>query len=99
MPTHEQVMEALRTCYDPELPVNIVDLGLIYEVGIEDDVVNVKMTLTASGCPAHVFISQMVRERLQALPGVEQANVRVVWDPPWNPNMMSDAARRQLGII
>ena len=99
MPTSEQVMDALRMCYDPELPVNIVDLGLIYEVDVQGEVVNVKMTLTASGCPAHGLISDSVRERIQGMPGVSEANVQMVWEPPWNPGMMSDEAKRQLGII
>ena len=73
--TEEQVYEALRDCYDPEIPVNVVDLGLIYEVKIIDDWVGVKMTLTAPGCPAHSFISQNVQSRLKKIPGVEKADV------------------------
>jgi FeS assembly SUF system protein len=99
MVTQEQVYEALHNCYDPEIPVNIVDLGLIYDVQVDDDHVNVVMTLTARGCPAHTFISEDVRQHLSSIPGVKSANVQVVWDPPWDPSRLSDAAKKQLGII
>jgi len=99
MPTHEQVMDALRMCYDPEIPVNVVDLGLIYDVKIEDDVVNVKMTLTASGCPMRGLIAEGVRAQLECLPGVREAHVEVVWDPPWNPSMISEEGKRRLGLL
>jgi len=99
MVTPEQVYETLRNCYDPEIPINIVDLGLVYDVAINDDQVNVVMTLTARGCPAHVFISEEVKMRVAAIPGVKSANVQVVWDPPWDPSRLSDAAKKQLGII
>ena len=98
MPTKEQVFDVLRNCYDPELPVNIVDLGLIYGVEIEDDRVKVVMTLTARGCPAHTFISEDVRLQVAAIPGVKSASVQVVWDPPWDLSRMSDAAKKQLGM-
>lgn len=96
--SQDQVWEALRNCYDPEIPVNIVDLGLIYDAQIADDVVNVKMTLTAQGCPAHSFIADQVKYQLQQVPGVREANVEVVWDPPWEPSRMSSEARKKLGI-
>jgi metal-sulfur cluster biosynthetic enzyme len=99
MVTQEQVYETLRTCYDPEIPVNIVDLGLIYEVTVNDDNVNVVMTLTARGCPLHNFISQEVRSRLAAIPGVKSANVQLVWDPPWDPSRLSEAAKKMLGLV
>ena len=98
MVTNEQVYEALRNCYDPELPVNLVDLGLIYDVKVDDDNVNVVMTLTARGCPAHSFISEQVREEVAKIAGVKSANVQVVWDPPWNISRLSDAAKLQLGL-
>lgn len=98
MVTKEQVYEALHNCYDPELPVNIVDLGLVYDVTVEDDHVNVVMTLTARGCPAHTFISENVKMQVAKIPGVKSANVQVVWDPPWDPSRLSPAARKQLGI-
>jgi len=99
MVTPEQVYETLRTCYDPEIPVNIVDLGLIYEVTVNEDNVNVVMTLTARGCPLHSLISQDVRTRLAAIPGVKSVNVQVVWDPPWDPSRLSEAAKKMLGLV
>jgi metal-sulfur cluster biosynthetic enzyme len=98
MVTKEQVFEVLRNCYDPEIPVNVVDLGLIYDVAIDEDHVNVVMTLTARGCPAHTFISEDVRRHVATIPGVKSANVQVVWDPPWDLSRMSEAAKKQLGI-
>ena len=98
MVTAEKVYEALHECYDPEIPVNIVDLGLIYNVQIDESHVHVVMTLTARGCPAHTFISEAVRARVAELPGVKSADVQVVWDPPWDPSRMSDAAKKQLGM-
>jgi len=98
MVTNEQVYDVLRNCYDPEIPVNLVDLGLIYEVHVVDDQVNVVMTLTARGCPAHSFISEQVRQRVAEIPGVKSAQVQVVWDPPWNISRLSEAAKKQLGL-
>jgi metal-sulfur cluster biosynthetic enzyme len=96
--SRERVMDILYNCYDPEIPVNIVDLGLVYDVQVNDDVVSVKMTLTSQGCPAHGQITQSVKEKLESLEGVREANIEIVWDPPWDPSRMSDAARQQLGI-
>ncbi len=98
MVTNEQVYEVLRNCYDPEIPVNLVDLGLIYDVKVDDDTVNVVMTLTARGCPAHSFISEQVREQVAKIEGVKSANVQVVWDPPWNISRLSDEAKKLLGM-
>ena len=99
MVTQEQVLDTLRNCFDPEIPVNVVDLGLIYDVGIDEDHVNVVMTLTARGCPAHTIISEDIRMRVAAIPGVKSANVQVVWDPPWDMSRMSDAAKKRLGLM
>jgi metal-sulfur cluster biosynthetic enzyme len=106
MPVTEQdVISALRSCYDPEIPVNIVDLGLIYKVDFapveaEEDKqdVAVEMTLTAQGCPEHVNISMQVKSRIEQLPGVRNVAVNVVWTPPWTPERLSPDARKQLGI-
>ena len=104
MPVTEQdVLSALKSCYDPEIPVNIVDLGLIYNVDFapaSDDKqdVTVDMTLTAPGCPEHVNISMQVKSRLEQLPGIRNAAVNVVWTPPWTPERLSPDARKQLGI-
>jgi len=96
--TMEDIMKALKECYDPEIPVNVWDLGLIYDVAVDGDKVRVKMTLTAPGCPMHSFISQEVKEKLQTVSGVKEATVEVVWDPPWSPDKMSPEAKAQLGM-
>jgi metal-sulfur cluster biosynthetic enzyme len=104
MPVTEQdVLSALKSCYDPEIPVNIVDLGLIYNVNFaaapgEKQDVTVDMTLTAQGCPEHVNISMQVKSRLEQLPGIRNAAVNVVWTPAWTPERLSPEARKQLGI-
>jgi metal-sulfur cluster biosynthetic enzyme len=101
--TQEDVLSALKQCYDPEIPVNIVDLGLIYGVNFasapdQQQDVTVEMTLTAQGCPAHVMISDQVKSRIEQLPGVRNTTVNVVWNPPWTPERLSPDARKQLGI-
>lgn len=94
----EEIVKALKECYDPEIPVNVWDLGLIYDVSVDGEKVHVKMTLTAPGCPMHTFISQEVKQKLQSISGVNEATVEVVWDPPWTPDKMSPQAKAQLGI-
>jgi metal-sulfur cluster biosynthetic enzyme len=100
--TEEDVLSALKSCYDPEIPVNIVDLGLIYNIDFApaDDKqdVTVDMTLTAQGCPEHVNISAQVKSRIEQLPGIRNVAVNVVWNPPWTPERLSPDARKQLGI-
>jgi metal-sulfur cluster biosynthetic enzyme len=101
--SEQDVMSALKSCYDPEIPVNIVDLGLIYNIGIvpaanEKQDVTVEMTLTAQGCPEHVNISAQVKSRVEQLPGVGSCLVNVVWTPAWTPERLSPDARKQLGI-
>jgi metal-sulfur cluster biosynthetic enzyme len=100
--TEDEILGALKQCYDPEIPVNVVDLGLIYGVRIEpagdQQDVAIDMTLTAQGCPEHVNISAQVKNRLEQLPGVRNANVNIVWTPPWTPERLSAEARKQLGI-
>lgn len=97
MVTEERVREALKGVWDPELGVNVVDLGLIYDIDIQDGVVKVKMTLTTQGCPLHESMPEWVREAVEKLEGVERAEVEVVWSPPWNPDMMSEEAKELLG--
>jgi metal-sulfur cluster biosynthetic enzyme len=92
------VLDALRQIIDPELNCNIVDLGLIYDVQIDGERVSVKMTLTSAGCPMQASIASGVHAALLNLEGVEDANVEVVFDPPWNPAMMSEYGRSALGI-
>jgi probable FeS assembly SUF system protein SufT len=98
----QQIWTTLKTCYDPEIPVNIVDLGLVYDMAVERSAdghtVNVKMTLTAPGCGMGTSIAADARLKLLDLPGVAAANVDIVWDPPWTPQMISPAARERLGM-
>ena len=98
MVTEEQVWGALSSCFDPEIPLNIVDLGLIYDVRIEDNNVNIKMTLTTKGCPMHSQITDDIKSKLSSLAGVSDVQVDIIWDPPWNPAMMSEHARIKLGF-
>ena len=95
-----QAIEAIRLCYDPEIPVNIYDLGLIYDVAAgADGVVTVTMTLTSPHCPAAQSLPAEVAEKVKGVKGVAGAVVDVVWEPPWNPGMMTEAARLQLGMM
>ncbi|MFZ0317757.1 MAG: metal-sulfur cluster assembly factor [Candidatus Sulfotelmatobacter sp.] len=112
--TKQDVLSALKSCYDPEIPVNIVDLGLIYSVkfaAASDDTaandsnssndkqdVTVDLTLTSQGCPEHVNISAQVKSRLEQLSGIRNATVNVVWTPAWTPERLSPDAKKQLGI-
>jgi metal-sulfur cluster biosynthetic enzyme len=106
--TEEEVLTALKDCYDPEIPVNIVDLGLIYGVKFDPAEVDpakdakqdvtIDLTLTSQGCPSHVSIGESIKVRLMQLPGIRNANVNVVWNPPWTPERISPDARKQLGI-
>lgn len=93
-----QVMEALKEVYDPELGLNVVDLGLIYGIDIDGPSVHVKMTLTTQGCPMHSAMVSWVKEAIAGLEGVQDVNVELVWNPPWTPDRLSDAAREQLGL-
>ncbi|PZU46516.1 MAG: SUF system Fe-S cluster assembly protein [Sphingomonas sp.] len=95
----DQVILALRDIFDPEIPVNIYDLGLIYGVDIEDGHVTVTMTLTTPHCPVAESMPGEVELRVMAVPGVATADVNLVWDPPWNPANMSDEARLELGML
>ncbi|MFQ5935828.1 MAG: SUF system Fe-S cluster assembly protein [Acidiferrobacterales bacterium] len=96
----EQVIDALRNVYDPEIPVNIYDLGLIYELDIDTGgVVKVQMTLTAPGCPVAQTFPGTVECAVKCVPGVSDAHVELVWDPPWTKDRMTEAARLQLGLI
>lgn len=95
--TQDVVFDALRQVDDPELGINLVDLGLIYGVEIEDHKVQVEMTLTTPGCPMHSYIARQVWQTVNNLPGVDEAAVRVVWEPRWTPDRLSPAARAKLG--
>jgi probable FeS assembly SUF system protein SufT len=100
----KKVWESLKTCYDPEIPVNIVDLGLIYDchltpIGADNYKADVKMTLTAPGCGMGPVLAQDVQNKLISLEPIDEANVELVWDPPWNQGMMTEAAKLQLGLL
>ena len=99
MVTAEQVREALKECYDPEIPVNIVDLGLIYDIQVspQDEVV-VTMTLTTPGCGMAHNIALQAKQAAASVPGVKEAKVTVVWEPPWDPSKMSPEAKKKLGM-
>ena len=96
--TTEDIYEALKTVYDPEIPVNVVDLGLVYDVQINDSNVYVQMTLTFPGCGMGPYIGQQAEWAVQELDGVEEVQIEMVFDPPWSPELISEEARAQLGI-
>ena len=96
--SRDDVISVLKKCYDPEIPINIYDLGLVYNIDVAEDKVAIRMTLTAPGCPASGYIHQDVKRKLEALPGVKEAEVQIVWDPPWTPENMSDVAKKQFGM-
>jgi len=102
-PFHEEkVWEQLKNCYDPEIPVNIVDLGLVYSMEVTDEnggkSILVKMTLTAPGCGMGPSLAADAQQRILTVPGVTSANVELVWDPPWSPDRISEAGREKLGM-
>jgi len=98
MVSEKQVMDQLRNCIDPEIGINIVDLGLVYGVEVNGSVVRVRMTLTTPACPMCGFFVKDVEEKVKAMPGVEKAEVQLVWEPAWSPEKISPAAKKQLGM-
>ncbi|TDK51726.1 SUF system Fe-S cluster assembly protein [Antarcticimicrobium luteum] len=99
-PLYEQIVEACRTVYDPEIPVNIYELGLIYTIEINDqNEVHIIMTLTAPGCPVAGDMPGWIVEAIEPVPGVKQVDVDLTWEPPWGMEMMSDEARLELGFM
>jgi len=99
--TEARVVDAIKTCYDPEIPVDIFELGLIYDIQVdEDQKVDVSMTLTSPACPVAGTLPPEVQHKIKAMvEGIGDVSVEVVWDPPWNIDMMSDAAKLQLGMM
>jgi FeS assembly SUF system protein len=95
----EQIIEAIQTVYDPEIPVNIYELGLIYDLVVESGEVWVKMTLTSPACPVAGTLPIEVENKIAAVPGVENVELELVWDPPYTMEMMSESARLQLGLM
>jgi len=95
-----QVLDALRTCFDPEIPVNIYELGLIYDVHVDSTgMVTIKMTLTSPHCPAAQSLPAEIEGKVKVVPGVTDVKIDIVWEPPWDPSKMSEAARLQLGML
>ncbi len=94
----DKVIAALRKVYDPEIPINIVDLGLIYEIKVDDGDIYIKMTLTTPGCPVWKLIVKQVKETVQTVEGVKNVEVDLVWDPPWTPDMISPELKEELGL-
>ena len=94
----DDVIEALRDVYDPEIPVNIVDLGLVYNVDINDTNIDVRMTLTFAGCGMAPYIAQQAERRLAEIEGVDDINVELVFEPPWTPEMITEEGKRLLGL-
>ncbi|WP_291423012.1 metal-sulfur cluster assembly factor [Deinococcus sp.] len=100
LPTREQVLEALKIVKDPEIPVNVVDLGLIYEVEVQDSgLVNISMTLTSVGCPVQDLIRSDAEMAVGRLDGVREVNVEFVWSPPWGPDKMTEDGKRQMRMF
>jgi len=99
-PRYEEIVEAIRSVYDPEIPVNIFDLGLIYSIRIDgENAVDVDMTLTAPGCPVAGEMPGWVADAVEPLAGIKQVDVRLVWEPPWDMSRLSDEARLELGFM
>ena len=95
-----EIMEPLRSCFDPEIPVNIYELGLIYDVKVEPPgAIEIRMTLTSPSCPAAQSLPSEVETKVKAVPGVTDVKIEVVWEPPWDPSRMSEAAKLQLGML
>jgi len=96
--TPEDVLDALRNVYDPEIPINVVDLGLVYDVQVDSGNVQVQMTLTAPGCGMGPFIAQQAEWAIADIDGVEDVQIELVWEPPWSPDLISEEAKAQLGL-
>ena len=97
--TNEKVYEVLGDIYDPEIPIDIVNLGLVYSVEVDGETVNVNMTMTSPGCPAATQIVTEAKLLIEDMPEVSEANIEIVWDPPWDPSMMSEVAKESLGMF
>lgn len=96
----EKIVEIIKTCYDPEIPVDIYELGLIYDISIDDKkFAHIKMTLTSPACPVAGTLPGEVEERVQSVEGISGVKVEIVWEPPWTPEMMTEEARLELGLM
>jgi|SRR5208283_734001 FeS assembly SUF system protein len=98
MVSRDEIVTVLKDCFDPEIPINIWDLGLVYDINVDNETVGIKMTLTAPGCMMGGMIAEEVKSKIKAMAGVKDAKVDLVWDPPWTPDKMSPEAKAQMGI-
>ena len=98
MVSRDEVVTVLKDCFDPEIPINIWDLGLVYDINVDNETLGIKMTLTAPGCMMGGMIAEEVKSKIKAMAGVKDAKVDLVWDPPWTPDKMSPEAKAQMGI-
>lgn len=100
MALKDEIIRVLRTCFDPEIPVDIYELGLIYDVAVDPlGEVNITMTLTSPHCPAAQSLPEEVQNKTRVVPGIAEVHVNIVWEPPWDPSRMSEAAKLQLGML
>ncbi|MCQ2311546.1 MAG: metal-sulfur cluster assembly factor [Paludibacteraceae bacterium] len=99
MEQEEEVLRMLRTVFDPEIPVNVYDLGLIYKIDIQDGVCNIDMTLTAPSCPAADFLMEDIRQKVGSVEGITEVNINLVFEPEWTKDMMSEEAKLELGFL
>ena len=97
--TEEEIVKMLRTVFDPEIPVNVYDLGLVYKIDINEGIVTIDMTLTAPNCPAADFIVEDVEMKVKSVEGIKEAKVNIVFEPEWNSDMMSEEAKLELGLL
>jgi FeS assembly SUF system protein len=98
VPTKEEVIEVIKQCYDPEIPINLYDLGLIYDIQTQPDSIYIKMTVTAAACPAAQALPEQVRQRVSDATGVKKVNVELTFDPAWTPERISPEGRKKLGL-
>lgn len=99
MVTKEEILTKLKTVLDPELHINVVDLGLIYNVSVKDGKVKLLLTLTTPGCPLAAYFDRDLKDKIKEVPGVKEVDIELTFDPPWNPSKMSEDAREQLGVF
>ncbi|MBP5477650.1 MAG: DUF59 domain-containing protein [Paludibacteraceae bacterium] len=97
--TEEEVLRMIKTVYDPEIPVNVYDLGLIYKIDIQGDTCNIEMTLTAPGCPAADFLVEDIKQKVGSVEGINSVNVNIVFEPEWTQDRMSEEAKLELGFL
>lgn len=98
MDMRDQIVEKLKTCFDPEIPVNIYDLGLVYEIEVEENKADIMMTFTSESCPSAREIPVDMRRKVVTIDGIDVVDIDIVFDPPWHPRMISDEAKKELGI-